>query len=140
MSRRGLALALTPALLTLTAGGCGGITSPDLFLVQRQGSTPHARLTMLVTEEGVVQCNGGAHLRLSDPQIVQARAIQEEIKTPASRHTALLARPGSVLSYRLRDQDGSVAFADNSAAQPKVFHQLALFVLQVAQQVCRLPE
>jgi hypothetical protein len=45
-----------------------------------------------------------------------------------------------VFGYRLRDQDGTVRFADNSAHQPKVFRQLQLFVLQTAQQVCKLPE
>ena len=31
------------------------------------------------------------------------------------------------------------SFADNPPGQPKVFHNLALFVLQTAQQVCHLP-
>jgi len=33
-----------------------------------------------------------------------------------------------------------VRFADDSAGQPKVFRQLALFVLQTAQTICGLPE
>lgn len=136
--RRVAALALAGGSFLLA--GCGGITSPDLFLVQREGSTPHAKLTLLVTEEGVVQCNGGAHLRLSDPQIVKARAIQEEIKEQAAAHLSLPALAGSVFSYHLRDQDGTVHFADNSAHKPKVLQQLQLFVLQTAQQTCKLPE
>jgi hypothetical protein len=134
------AAGLCALLLLLLLTGCGGIKSPDLFIVYRSGNGPHARLTLLVTEEGVVQCNGGPHLKLSDPQIVQARAIQEEIHDQAQRHLSLRAQPGSVLSYYLRDQDGTVRFADNSAAQPKVLRQLALFVLQAAQQVCHLPQ
>ena len=40
-------------------GGCGGgIKAPDLFIVQRTGGAPRARLTLLVNEEGGVQCNG----------------------------------------------------------------------------------
>ena len=35
--------------------GCGGITAPDLFIVQRSGSGPGAKLTLLVNEEGGVQ-------------------------------------------------------------------------------------
>jgi hypothetical protein len=70
---------------------------------------------------------------------VQARAIQEEMHDPASKHTSLPARAGSVLSYYLRDENGTVRFADNSAGQLKVFRNLALFVLQTAQQVCHLP-
>jgi hypothetical protein len=120
-------------------GGCGGITAPDLFIVQRTGSVAGARLTMLVNEEGGVRCNGGASLKLSDPALVQARAIQEDLHGPASSHTSLPARVGSVLSYYVRDENGSVRFADNSAPQPTVFRSLALFVLQTAQQVCHLP-
>jgi len=126
------------AAVTLTAS-CGGITAPDLFIVQRTGSVPGARLTLLVNEEGGVRCNGGASLKLSDPALVQARAIQEDLHGPASSHTSLPARTGSVLSYYVRDENGSVRFADNSAAQPAVFRNLALFVLQTAQQVCHLP-
>jgi len=129
-------LALVAVVLCV---GCGGIKAPDLFVVERSGNAPGARLTMLVNEEGGVKCNGGGMLKLSDPALVQARAIQEELSGPASKHTSLPARAGSVLSYYLRDENGTVRFADNSAAQPKVFRSLALFVLQTAQQLCHLP-
>ena len=128
------------ALAAVAAGvGCGGIKAPDLFVLERSGDVPGARLTLLVNEEGGVQCNGGAMLKLSDPALVQARAIQEELSGPASKHTSLPARPGSVLGYYVRDESGTVRFADNSAAQPKVFRNLALFMLQTAQQLCHLP-
>jgi len=136
LSRAAAVLAVATVLL---AAGCGGIQAPDLFIVQRSGSVPGARLTMLVNEEGGVSCNGGATLKLSDPGLVQARAIQEELQKPASAHTSLPARAGSVLAYYVRDENGTVRFADNSAGQPKVLHNLALFVLQTAQQICHLP-
>lgn len=133
-----LSFALSSALVL---AACGGITAPDLFIVHRSGSTPHANLTLVVNEEGGVVCNGAkSKLKLGDSQIVKARAIQEEIKEHASKNLSLAAGPGSVLSYRLRDQDGTVSFADDSRGQPKVLRELALFVLQTAQQVCRLPE
>ncbi len=123
------------------ASGCGGgIESPDLFIVNRTGSTPQARLSLLVNEEGGVSCNGGRELSLSDPQIGKARAIQEELQEPASHHLELAPQPGSVLGYTVRDQNGTVTFADNSKGQPKVLRSLALFVLETAQQVCHLPE
>ncbi len=133
-----------PIAVLLTAvflfGGCGGIEAPDLFIVQRTGSGPGAPLTLLVNEEGGVNCNGGKTLKLNDPQIVQARVIQEALKDPAEAHVTLRARPGSVLSYYLRDENGTVRFSDNSPGQPAVFRRLALFVLQTAQQVCHLAE
>jgi hypothetical protein len=45
-----------------------------------------------------------------------------------------------VLSYHVRDVDGTVSFSDNSAGQPAVLRQLALFVLQTSQQLCHLPQ
>jgi hypothetical protein len=136
------------ALLAFAAtvlGGCGGVTAPDLFIVQRSGSGPDAKLTLLVNEEGGVTCNGvsssSSHkLKLSDAQLVQARAIQEDLHDPASEHMSLPPGAKSVLSYRVRDEAGSVSFSDTSAGQPPVFRQLALFVLRAAQQVCHLPE
>jgi len=132
--------------LALAAGcavllGCGaGVSAGDLFIVYRTGSTPHARLTLLVDEEGGVTCNSSPKLRLSDPQLVKARAIQEELQSATSHNLSLRPRAGSVFSYYLRDENGAVRFSDNSAGAPAVLHELQLFVLTVAQQVCHLPE
>jgi hypothetical protein len=131
------ALCATAGALALC--GCGGVKAADLFILTRTGPTPQTRLTLLINEEGGLRCNGGPTLKLSDPQLVQARAIQEDLHDPAVSHLALASQAGSVFSYSLRDVDGSVRFSDNSAKQPKVFRNLQLFVLQVAQQVCHLP-
>jgi hypothetical protein len=133
------------AAVTLVAGCGGGIAAPDLFIVQRTGSAPGAKLTLLVNEEGGVHCykdpaHLGPTLKLSDPLIVRARAIQEELHEQASEHLSLPPGRGSVLSYYLRDENGTVRFSDNSPRQPKVLRELALFVLQTAQQVCHLPQ
>ena len=86
-------------------------------------------------------CNGraAAH-KLSDPQIIKAREIQEDLQKPSSSHLSLPARAGSVLSYYVRDENGSVRFSDNSAGQPAVLQKLQLFVLQSSQEICHLPE
>jgi len=134
----GLAALVTIGVLILA--GCGEIMSPDLFIVYRSGSGPHARLTMIVSEEGVVTCNGRKAGRLEDPQIIKARTIQEDLKDPASSRLSLAPQPGSVLRYYVREESGSVRFSDNSVHQPAVFRRLALFVLQTSQEVCRLAE
>lgn len=134
------ALAIGAVGAALALGGCGGVKAADLFIVYRSGSTPQAKLTLLVDEEGGVTCNGrAAASKLQDEQIVKARDIQEELDKPTSSHLALAPRAGSVLSYIVRDESGSARFSDNSAAQPAVFHKLQLFVLQTAQQICDLP-
>jgi hypothetical protein len=124
--------------------GCGGVLSPDLFIVYRSGNAPGAKLTVLVNEEGAVQCNPDpSHpviYHLSDAQIIEARTIEEDLHDPASRHESFPAAKGSVLGYYVRDPDGYVRFADNSPGQPAVTRKLAGFVLNVAQRVCRLPQ
>ncbi len=134
------AAALLALLAVVSAAGCGGVKAADLFLVKRSGSTPHARLTMLVNEEGNVTCNGGPVLKLSDHQLVIAKATQEELEEAASSNLVLPPAPGSVFEYNVRDEDGTVRFSDNSPHQPGVLHQLQLFVVEAAQQVCHLPE
>lgn len=117
------------------------MTPADLFVVYRSGSSPHARLTLLVDEEGGVTCNGRqATQKLDDAQIVKAREIQEDLQKPASAHLSLPPRAGSVLSYYVRDENGTVHFSDNSASQPAVLQKLQLFVLQTAQERCHLAE
>ncbi len=137
---RGATALVTVALAVALAGCGGGIESPDLFIVTRSGQGPNAALTLLVNEEGGVHCDGKLAGKLSDPQIVKARAITEALEKPAGEHLSLAPASGSVLRYQLRDANGTVAFADNSAGQPKVLRELALFVLQTSQQVCKRPE
>jgi hypothetical protein len=133
------ALGAGAALAALAFTGCGGIRAHDLFLVQRSGSVPSAQLTLLVNDEGGARCNGGPERKLGDAQLIEARAIQEDLSGPAAKHLMLPPGPRSVFSYRVRDEDGSVSFSDDSSGQPAVFHRLALFVLQTAQRVCGLP-
>jgi hypothetical protein len=136
----GARVSLVPAAIAIVVAiaGCGGVRPPDLFVIERTG--PGGRLTLLVDEQGGLHCNGGRELKLSDPQLIQARALQEELATPASEHLSLPPRSGSVFSYSVRDESGGVSFADNSSAQPKVLRNLALFVLQVAEQNCHLSQ
>ena len=122
----------------LGLSGCTGITAPDLFIVNRTGAVPGARLTLLVNEEGGVRCNAGKPLKISDRQLIFAREISEELEKPSSSHLSLPPGPSSVLSYYVRDANGAVRFSDDSTGQPQVLHKLALFVLEVAQGVCHL--
>ena len=135
---RGARAAVVSLATATLLAGCGGFQPPDLFIVQRSGATPGARLSVLVNEQGGVRCNGGRKLKLSDSAIVEARGIQEDLHSPTSNHVSLAPRAGSVFSYEVRDESGTARFSDNSPGQPAVFRRLALFVLQTAQRVCHL--
>lgn len=128
------------ALLAAALAGCGGVRAADLFVVTRTAAAGGSRLTLLVNEEGGVHCNGAAAPPLSDAQLVQAHAIQEDLHDAAGKRLRLPARPGFVYGYFVRDENGSVGFADNSSGQPTVLRRLQLFVLQVARSSCHVAQ
>lgn len=137
------ALGLTAAAVLLLAA-CGG-PSPDLFVVERTGSVPGARLTLVVDDGGFVRCNGGKRLQISSEQLIDAREIEralsgeEEKPGPAAKDLVLPPREGSVLRYDVRTEAGSVSFADTSANQPPDLFRLAKLTRTLAKQVCGLP-
>jgi hypothetical protein len=138
------ALALLAALAALAVAGCG-TPSADLFVVQRTGSIPGAKLNLRVTDGGQVSCDGGKLRDISSAQLIDARAILEGLQGkkdetgPADRNLHLPARPGSILSYRVRTEDGTVAFSDNSPRQPHAFFALAKLTRDIARGVCGRP-
>ena len=128
-----------PALvLAVVLAGCGS-KSADLFAVERAGSIPGARLSMVVNDAGNVRCNGGRTVGITSQELLDARELQTDLKEPAADRVDLLARPGSVLRYRVETPDGVVHFADNSRGRTAVFGRLSLYVRQLAQRHCGLP-
>ena len=134
MSR--LALLLVVALAAAGAG-CG-THPPDLFLLTRTGSIPGADLRLLVRDDGVVHCNGGPRRELSDPQLLQAREIARKLADPAAKHVSLPAGRGSVLRYRIRLEQGTVTFSDDSRGQTKEMFRAQSFTRTAATRVCGL--
>lgn len=137
------ALAVTAGVAALA--GCGS-PSADLFVVHRTGSTPGARLTMLVGDGGVVRCNDGPERQITSADLILARKIARELNGkdeahpgPAVDTVRLAPGPGSILRYEIRSEKGRVAFSDTSAGQPAVFFQAAKFVRDMARRVCGLP-
>jgi hypothetical protein len=126
-------------------GGCGG-PSGDLFVVERTGSVPGARLTLIVDDGGFVRCNGGERREISSDQLIDARETAraldgepDEPPGPARRNLTLAPGPGSILRYDVRTEGGDVAFADTSTGQPPVLFKLAQLTRELAKQVCGLP-
>jgi hypothetical protein len=155
--RRRTSVALAALALALSAAaalaGCNDPQPADLFLVQRTGSIPGARLTLRLTDDGGAFCNRGKRVELTSAQLITARAIRRDLdggddspgndddrKALAARHINL--PPGRISSYqyRVRSEKGSVAFADTSAHQPSTFYKLAELTREVATRNCRLSE
>jgi len=130
-------LALAAAALALALAGCGGVNLPDLFVVTRSGAIPGAHLTMLVNDSGSVTCNGSKH-ELPSARLLDARDLVRQLKPYAQKSLRLPPGPQSVLSYRMRDADGTVSFADDSRGIPAKLYRLPLFVREVAIGTCGL--
>ena len=75
--------------------GCGGSPAPDLFEVRRTGSDRNANLTLLVSDDGTVTCNGRKHPITGD-QLLEARALARELSPQAELNLALPPGPNSV--------------------------------------------
>ncbi len=138
----------TAALLAATgaalAVGCGG-PSADLFVVNRSGSVPGAKLTIVVGDGGTVRCNGGPVKEVSSAQLIEARAVAGDLNGddqepgPARKVVNLKPAKYTILRYRIKTEFGQVSFGDSSRPQPPVFYAAARLTRELAKNVCGLP-
>jgi hypothetical protein len=129
--------AAAAALLALAIGGCGS-EARDLFVVDRSGAIPGARLSLRITDDGRASCNDRPLADITSAQLVQARAAERDLEDPAKAHLRLAPGPQPVLSYRVRTEDGTAAWSDDSRRQPAVLFELAKLTRDVARGVCHL--
>jgi hypothetical protein len=126
------------AALALAATGCGS-EARDLFLVTRSGDVPGARLTLRVTDDGRASCDGRPLVEITSAQLIAARESARDLEDPAKAQLRLAPGPQPVFSYRVRTEEGGVAWSDDSARQPSVLFKLAKLTRDVAKGPCRLP-
>ena len=124
-------------LAALALAGCGS-PSADLFVVNRSGADRNANLTLLVSDDGTVTCNGGKRREIPNDKLLDARKLTRELSPQAELHLVLPARSRSVLSYKVRMEAGTVAFADTSRPLPSGFAELELFTKSISEDVCGL--
>jgi hypothetical protein len=120
----------------LLLAGCGSPPA-DLFVVNRTGADRNAKLTLLVSDDGMVTCNGSQH-PITNRQLLDARALTRDLSSQAELHVQLPPGPNSVLSYRVRMQAGTVAFSDTSRPLPTSFTKLTQFTKDISEDVCGL--
>jgi hypothetical protein len=125
-------------LATLVVAGCGlNVQSADLFLLTRTGAG--GKLTLLVNDSGTIRCDGGKTKSLSDPLLLDARDLADDLNKDAQSKLHLPpAAPGSVFSYKITLQDGTVSFSDTAARTHPELARAELFAVQAAQGPCGL--
>jgi hypothetical protein len=131
---------IAPAALlaALLLAGCGS-EARDLFLVTRSGDVPGARLTLRITDDGRASCNERPLVEITSSQLIAAREVARDLEDPSKAQLRLAPGPQPVFSYRVRTEDGGVAWSDDSARQPAVLFKLAKLTRDVAKGPCRLP-
>jgi len=131
-------------VLAVGALGCGA-RAGDLIAVQRSGDIPGARLKLVMTDDGRVNCNNGPDRMVTSQQLIDAREIvralegEDDTEGPADRRVRLPPGRDSILRYVVRVRVGSVSFADSSSGQPQEFLRLAGLTRAVAKGPCGLP-
>lgn len=123
------------AALALCA--CGGTPSPDLFVVDRSGTVPGAKLTLLVSDTSV-RCNGGSAHPLSSTATIDARVLSDDLLELQDSKVALppLTR-AQIFRYSVRTQAGTLRYPD-TAQRPSVLPRLTRFVRRAAIDLCGL--
>jgi len=130
---RPLAIGVAAAI---SLAGCG-TASPDLFVVQRDGTVPGARLHLLVSDT-TVRCNDGPPLPLTSAQTIEARDITDDLLKVQSGAVAYpKPPPAQIFHFEIRDQEGTLRFPD-TAQRPQILPRTARFVRRVAIDTCKL--
>jgi hypothetical protein len=127
------------AAAAVALAGCGaGAPAHDLFLVERGGTIPGARLALRITDDGRASCNRGPLVDITSAQLIAARELERDLEPLAKRRFALKAGADSILRYRVELEDGAVRFADDSRGQPPALFRMAKLTRDVARGPCRL--
>jgi hypothetical protein len=126
------------AAAALLGAGCG-TPSADLFVVERTGELPGARLTLRVGDGGTVRCDGGPERSIASEDLLDARAIAEDLQPLLDRGVRLPSREGSLLRFRVTGEHGEARFADNSTGVPEVFGRVIAFTRKIAMTACGRP-
>ncbi|MBW3652231.1 MAG: hypothetical protein M3N04_00715 [Actinomycetota bacterium] len=127
---------LAVAVLAAAVAGCG-TPSPDLFVVERDGTVPGAKLELLVSDQSV-RCNGGPARQLTSAQILEARDIRRDlIDVQEGLVDVPEAPPAQIFRFAVSTEQGTLRYPD-TAQRPPVLPRLSRFVRRVAIDTCGL--
>ena len=125
-------------LVAITAlAGCGA-PSADLFEVVRSGKDRNANVTILVSDDGSVRCNKKKAVPMGAERLLDARQLARDLEKQAALGLELPREKGSILSYRVRLEPGTVTFSDRSRGLPRSFSRVMAFTSDVAKNVCKI--
>lgn len=121
------------ALAAVVLAGCGSPPA-DLFVVQRTGDVPGAKLDMLVSD-GSVRCNDGPAKEITSGQLLQGRAIAFDLADV--KQSDIPDDTPVIFGFTVRSEWGTVRFAD-TVQRPEVLPKLVRLVRDLARDECGL--
>ena len=133
--RRALAIA-AGATAALALAACG-TPSPDLFVAERDGSVPGAKLHLLISDTSV-RCNHGEPIPFTSKQTIEARDLTDdliEVQTGVVDYPT--PPPAQIFHFKITDMQGTLRFPD-TAQTPEVLPRTARFIRRVAIDTCKL--
>jgi hypothetical protein len=133
VSRLAVALLLAASAALVACG----TPSADLFVVERAGELPDAKLTLVVGDGGTVECDGEEQ-PISSARLLEAREIARDLQPLLDRRESLPGGDRALLRFRVLGEDGEVRFADITAPREPVLARLLAFTRNVAREACGL--
>src|SRR6202012_1286887 len=121
---RASARPLALGLMAAAAGtGCGlHVELPDLFLVTRTGGS--SKLTLVVNDGGQITCNDGKQKTITSSQLITARDLTDDLANDAKAKLAIPSPSGTVYTYTVKLQQGTISFPDRAATTHKYLGQV----------------
>jgi hypothetical protein len=130
-------IAVAAALTGAALAGCG-TPSPDLFVVERDGTVAGAKLTLLVSDQ-TARCNDGPRENLTSAQIIEARDIKRDLLLLQAGDDAIpKAPPAQIFDFAVQTEEGTLRYPDTQQ-RPELLPRLSRFVRRVAIDTCGLP-
>lgn len=127
----------TVALLAVASLGACGTPSPDLFVVDRDGTVPGAKLKLLVSDQ-TATCNDAPAKPLTSPQIIEARGLRRDLlELQQSKDAIPNAGTAQIFSFVVQTEEGKISYPDRQQ-RPEVLPRLTRFVRRVAIDTCGL--
>ena len=71
-------------------------------------------------------------------RLLTARQLARDLEKQAALGLELPAEKGSILSYRVRLEAGTISFSDRSRGIPKSFSRVVAFTSDTARRVCKI--
>ena len=135
-SARGATAGAATAMIGLAVAACG-TPSPDLFVVNRDGTVPGAKLELLVSDQ-TARCNDGPAERLSSEQIIEARDIRRDLLLLQSGDAPVPPAPAAqIFDFAVQTEEGTLRYPDTQQ-RPAILPRVSRFVRRVAIDTCGL--